>query len=211
MTQIGSETSYLEVETAAHTFGEKAATGKAVNVLADEDTNWTAAASKKWIKVTESEDAQSKKYASKEIGGTGAFYIYVKANGSYAARSGYVTVSAPRLGTFKIKVTQEANKRQQKALLAELKVGVSKKTFSRSKTSQVKFTYPKGMSKKDVKKVTYSSSKEKVATVTKNGVIKGIRKGKAKILVKVTLKSGVTKTFTLRITVGTRNVSLVQK
>lgn len=211
VTQIGSETSYLEVETAAHTFGEKAATGKAVNVLADEDTNWTAAASKKWIKVTESEDAQSKKYASKEIGGTGAFYIYVKANGSYAARSGYVTVSAPRLGTFKIKVTQEANKRQQKALLAELKVGVSKKTFSRSKTSQVKFTYPKGLSKKDVKKVTYSSSKEKVATVTKNGVIKGIRKGKAKILVKVTLKSGVTKTFTLRITVGTRNVSLVQK
>lgn len=211
VTQIGSETSYLEVETATHTFGEKAAAGKAVNVLADEDTNWTAAASKKWIRVAESSDPQAKKYASKEINGTGTFYIYVKANGTYAARSGYVTVSAPKLGSFKIRVTQEPNKRRQKALLAELKASVSKKTFSRSKTSQVRFTYPKGLSKKDIKKVTYTSSKKKVAAVNQKGVIRGIRKGKAKIMVKVTLNSGLSKTFTLRITVGTRSVSLVQK
>lgn len=211
VTQIGSETSYLEVETTGHTFGDKASVGKAVNVLADEDTNWTAAASKKWIKVVELDDDQAKKYASKEISGTGAFYIYVKANGSYAERSGYVTVSAPKMGKFKIKVIQQANKRRQQALLAEMRVHVSKKTFSRSKTSQIKFTYPKGLGEKDVKKITYSSSKKKVAEVNKKGVIKGIRKGKAKILVKVTLKSGAAKTFTLRITVGTRNVSLVQQ
>lgn len=211
VTQIGFETSYLEVETTTHKFGEKKAVGTSVNVLADEDTNWTAAASKKWIKVVESDDVQAKKYASKEINGTGAFFIYVKANGSYASRSGYVTVSAPKLGSFKIKVTQEANKRRQEALLAELRVGVSKKTFGLNKTSQVKFTYPDGLSKKEVKQVAYSCSKKKVATVDQKGGIRAVRKGKAKISVKVTLKSGAAKTFTLRVTVGTRKVTLKQK
>ncbi len=153
----------------------------------------------------------AKKYASKEIHGTSAFYIYVKANGTYASRTGYVNVSAPKLGKFKIKVTQKKNTLSKKALLSELKVSVSKKTFSRGKTSKVKFTYPKGLSKKDVKKITYASSKKKVATVNKSGTIKALRKGKAKVTAKVTLKNGASKKFVLRITVGTRKVKLIQK
>ena len=45
-------------------------------------------------------------------------------------------------------------------------------------------------------KVTYKSKNKKVATVNKKGVVRGKKKGKARIQVKC---NGVTKTFTVRV------------
>lgn len=94
-------------------------------------------------------------------------------------------------------------------LLEELTVSVTKKTFKKGKTSQIKFSFPEGLYASDVKKVSYKSSKKKVVTVDKNG--KALRKGKAVITVKVELDSGAVKKFNLKVNVGTRTVKVTKK
>jgi hypothetical protein len=73
----------------------------------------------------------------------------------------------------------------------QVKVG-AKKTLAVSVT--------KGKDTSLIKKISYSSNKPKVATV-KSGVIKGKKKGTATITTKVTLKSGLKKTFATKVRV----------
>ena len=47
-----------------------------------------------------------------------------------------------------------------------------------------------------------------MATVSKKGVIKGIKKGKAVITIKIILEDGSSKTFKAKITVDKRKVKL---
>lgn len=212
VTQIGIDSAYMEIDRETAYFDEpKAAVSGAGHVLADEDTKWTAEASAKWIKITKSASSSAKKYASLEGRGSGTFYISVDKNDAFKERSGYVTVSTPGMESYRIHVSQAENERDPASLLEELTVSVSKKTFKKGKTSQIKFTFPEGLYASDVKKVSYKSSKKKVAAVDKKGKIKALKKGKATITVRVELDNGAVKKFNLKVTVGTRNVKITKK
>ncbi len=212
VTQIGMDSAYMEIDRETAYFDEPgAAVSGAVHVLADEDTKWTAQASEKWIKIAETASSSAEKYASMEGTGSGTFYIHVDKNDALKERSGLVTVSAPGMESYEIYVSQAENERDIEVLLEELTVSVTKKTFKKGKTSQIKFSFPEGLYASDVKKVSYKSSKKKVVTVDKNGKVKALRKGKAVITVKVELDSGAVKKFNLKVNVGTRTVKVTKK
>ena len=213
VTQDAAESTYLKLNRETAYFDEpKLACSAAIKVSTDDDTKWTAKASKSWIKIVKSKSTSSstKRYSSINGTGKGTFYILVTENNSYSERTGYVTVSAPGLKTQKIYVSQIANEIDVDSLLEELTVTVTKKTFNIGNTSSIKFSYPDGLYASDIKKVTYSSNNKVVATVNSRGVIKAIKKGKATISVKVQLRKGTTKTFKLRVVIGKRKVNISQ-
>lgn len=117
---------------------------------------------------------------------------WTSSNKKVASVSGSGVVTAKRKGT--VTITARANGKT-----ATCRVTVKKPTLRLVKKSakirrgkkvriRVKAT-PKG-------KVTYKSKNKKVATVSKKGVVRGKKKGKARIQVKC---NGVTKTFTVRV------------
>ena len=74
------------------------------------------------------------------------------------------------------------------------KVVPAKKTLKKGKTCKLKVTLPKGTASN---KITFTSSKKKVATVSSKGVVKAKKKGTAVITVKTFNK----KTKKVKITV----------
>ena len=209
VTQLGKPASYLQVDRETAYFDEPAsAVDGMVHISADENTKWTVTSSAGWIKILKNAWDYEDQYASIEGTGSGGFYIYVKENNTYKERSGYITVSAPGLESYKIYVYQVENEISLDTLLQELSISVTKKTFKKGKTTKIKLNYPEGLYASDIKSVKFSSSKKKVATVNSKGVVKGIKKGKAVITVKVTLENGSSKTFKAKITVDKRKVKL---
>ncbi len=212
VTQKGTEGAYLQVDRETAYFDEPdAAVSGMVQISANEDIRWTVNTSENWIKLADWDSVYASTVVTMEGTGNSSFYIYVDANGTYEERSGYVTISAPGMETLEIYVSQAENERDLGSLLEETTVSVNKKTFKIGKTSKVKFGFPEGLYASDVAKVTYSSSKKKVATVNKKGVITAKRKGKAVIRVEVTLDNGVYKVFNLKVTVGKRKVTVTKK
>lgn len=212
VTQVGTDDNYLEIDRETAYFDDPGETvSEAIEVTADDDTAWKASASAKWIKITDTDAVGAKKYASKEWKGTAVFYIYVQKNGTFKERSGYVTVSAPGMKSRRIYVSQVENEKNTTALLGELDVRVTQKTFNKGKSTQIKYDFPEGLYPSDVKKVTYSSNKPNVAKVSSKGQISGIRKGTAIITVKVLTEDGAFKTFRLKVVVGDRKVTVTQK
>lgn len=123
---------------------------------------------------------------------SGSRVSWTSSNARVASVSGSGVVTAKRKGT--VTITARANGKT-----ATCRVTVKKPTLRLVKKSakirrgkkvriRVKAT-PKG-------KVTYKSKNKKVATVNKKGVVRGKKKGKARIQVKC---NGVTKTFTVRV------------
>ena len=211
VTQLGKPASYLQVDRETAYFDEPAsAVDGMVHISADENTKWTVTSSAGWIKILKNAWDYEDQYASIEGTGSGGFYIYVKENNTYKERSGYITVSAPGLESYKIYVYQVENEISLDTLLQELSISVTKKTFKKGKTTKIKLNYPEGLYASDIKSVKFSSSKKKVATVNSKGVVKGIKKGKAVITVKVTLENGSSKTFKAKITVDKRKVKLAK-
>ena len=209
VTQLGKAASYLEVDREAAYFDEPTrAIDGAVHISASEDTKWTVTSSESWIKILKNNWSNPEEYASIEGTGAGTFYILVKENDTYEERSGYITISAPGLESHEIYVQQAENEVSLDTLLQELTIRVTKKTFKKGKTTQIKLNYPEGLYASDIKSVKFSSNKKKVATVNSKGVVKGIKKGKAVITVKVTLENGSSKTFKAKITVDKRKVKL---
>ena len=209
VTQLGKPASYLQVDRETAYFDDPAsAVDGMVHISADENTKWTVTSSAGWIKILKNAWDYEDQYASIEGTGSGGFYIYVKENNTYKERSGYITVSAPGLESYKIYVYQVENEISLDTLLQELSISVTKKTFKKGKTTKIKLNYPEGLYASDIKSVKFSSSKKKVATVNSKGVVKGIKKGKAVITVKVTLENGSSKTFKAKITVDKRKVKL---
>ena len=209
VTQLGKPASYLQVDRETAYFDDPAsAVDGMVHISADENTKWTVTSSAGWIKILKNAWDYEDQYASIEGTGSGGFYIYVKENNTYKERSGYITVSAPGLESYQIYVYQVENEISLDTLLQELSISVTKKTFKRGKTTKIKLNYPEGLYASDIKSVKFSSSKKKVATVNSKGVVKGIKKGKAVITVKVTLENGSSKTFKAKITVDKRKVKL---
>lgn len=100
-----------------------------------------------------------------------------------------VTIEAPKPGEG----IQEANLGSKKATGISTKTKVSVK---KGKKKTLKVTVkPTGASQK----VTYKSSNKKIVTVTKKGVIKGLKKGKAKITIKTTDGSNKKKIVTVTV------------
>ena len=209
VTQMGKAASYLQVDRETAYFDEPSrALDGPVHISASEDTKWTVTSSESWIRILKDNWYYGEEYASIEGTGAGDFYILVKENDTYKEREGYITISAPGLESHSIYVHQAENEVSLDTLLQELTISVTKKTFKKGKTTKIKLNYPEGLYASDIKSVKFSSNKKKVATVNSKGVVKGIKKGKAVITVKVTLENGSSKTFKAKITVDKRKVKL---
>lgn len=212
VTQKGTEGAYLETDRETAYFDEpRAAVSGAVSVTANDDLRWTVNTSDSWIQLVEIESTEAEKHVSLEKTGSANFYIYVEENGTYEPRTGTVTISAPGLEPKEIYVSQDENERDLKSLLEELTVSVTRKTFNKGKTSKIRFVFPKDLYASDVASVQYSSSKKKVVTVSRDGVITAKRMGKADIKVKVTLENRASKVFRLKVTIGKRKVTVTKK
>ena len=209
VTQMGKAASYLQVDRETAYFDEPSREMDGpVHISASEDTKWTVTSSESWIRILKDNWYYGEEYASIEGTGAGDFYILVKENDTYKEREGYITISAPGLESHSIYVHQAENEVSLDTLLQELTISVTKKTFKKGKTTKIKLNYPEGLYASDIKSVKFSSNKKKVATVNSKGVVKGIKKGKAVITVKVTLENGSSKTFKAKITVDKRKVKL---
>ena len=207
--QMGKAASYLQVDRETAYFDEPSREMDGpVHISASEDTKWTVTSSESWIRILKDNWYYGEEYASIEGTGAGDFYILVKENDTYKEREGYITISAPGLESHSIYVHQAENEVSLDTLLQELTISVTKKTFKKGKTTKIKLNYPEGLYASDIKSVKFSSNKKKVATVNSKGVVKGIKKGKAVITVKVTLENGSSKTFKAKITVDKRKVKL---
>ena len=93
-------------------------------------------------------------------------------------------ITALKPGKTKITVTAEGKKATctitVKKAPKKVSLKASKKTLRRKKTLKLKVILSKGSSGS----VTFSSSNKKIATVNKQGIVKGLKKGKVKIKVK---------------------------
>lgn len=208
VTQSGKEEASLQVDSERIDFDESVQNiSESIEVYAGETTKWTVTTPDSWIKITK-DRYDTPGYASVDGMGDGKFYIIVKENTGREQRNGSVTVSAPGAGSYTIEVSQAEREVSVDELLKQLSIYITKKTFKKGKTSKIKLDYPEGLYASDIRSVKFSSSKKKVATVNSKGVVKGIKKGKAVITVKVTAETGSSKTFKVRITVDKRKVKL---
>lgn len=121
---------------------------------------------------------------------------YSSSNKKVASVSSKGVVTAKKAGTAKITVKSGSKKVVVTVTVPKTKTTditvVSKATVKKGKTYSLKATVAPGNSDQAV---TYTSSNKKVATVTKTGTIKGVKKGTATITVKsgsVTKKVKVT-------------------
>lgn len=108
-------------------------------------------------------------------------------------------------------VSQEKNEYDPASLLQELHVHAAKKTFRRNSTTRIKIEFPEGLYQSDIDNIKFSSSRTKVAKVTKSGTIRGIREGNSVISVLITLETGDSKLFRLKVTVGKRKIKITGK
>lgn len=201
VTQQGRDVDAFEVSTEYVQFNASDANTELIKVYAGDDLNWTATAAASWISVMDRTSAVKKGSISGT--GSGEFYICTKGNKSSKIREGYVRLSADGFEDIEIYVRQPAREKTPGELLRGLIVSVTKKTMYVGQSSKVRFQYPEGMYASDIKKVQYYSSNKKVASVSK-GVIKGKKKGKAVISVKVTASDNTTKTFKVKVIVDKR-------
>ena len=101
-------------------------------------------------------------------------------------------------GDFVLKNAEDAAKINER-ILATVQAKKSKVTLSKGKTTT--FAFADELDLRNVKKITYKSSNPTVATVDKNGKIKGKKAGTSTITATVTLKNGETKILTMKVTV----------
>ncbi len=201
VTQEGRDIDTLEVSSEYVQFDSSDTGMELIDVYAGDDLQWTAKSTVGWIYVM-NQNASSRKSSIHGTGSTG-FYIYTKKNKSSKTRDGYVRISADGFKDIEIYVRQPAREKTSGELLRSLIVSVTKKTMYVGQKTKVRFQYPEGMYASDIRKIQYFSNKKKVASVSK-GVIRGKKKGKATISVKVTATDNTTKIFKIKIVVDKR-------
>ncbi len=126
---------------------------------------------------------------------------YITSNNKVAAVNSKGIVSTKKKGTVTIKAINKNGKEVteyritvKKAPTKITKVTPAKKTLKKGKSCKLKVTLPKGSASN---KITFTSSKRKVATVSSKGVVKAKKKGTTVITVKTFNK----KTKKVKITV----------
>lgn len=219
VTQMGKDEAYLYTDIDSLYFDTPSAGySDSFMVLSDENTTWTASASKGWIKIVKDNSPGGRKYSSIEGTGNCGLRVFVKENnsrnkdGGYTDRAGYVTISAGKAGKYKIYIHQAENEKSVRQLMRELSASIPRKNIAKGQTAKIKLEYPDGLYASDISKVTFSSNKKKVASVNSKGVVKGRKKGKAVITIKVTAKDTdyglISKSFKIKVTVGKRKIDL---
>lgn len=205
VTQEGRDIDTFEVSKEYVQFNDPDADSELIEVYAGDDLKWTATSTASWISVMDRASAVRKGSISGT--GSGEFYIYAKKNKSSKVKEGYVRLSAEGFEDIEVYVRQPAREKESGELLGSLIVSLTKKSIYIGQSSRVRFQYPEGMYASDIRKVEYASNNKKVASVSK-GVIRGKKKGKVTISIKVTTADSTVKTFKVRIVVDKR-LSLV--
>lgn len=125
-------------------------------------------------------------------------YVLVNAKNYKVNEKGNVTVTLPN-GKSYVLLSEEEAEKVSDDILKTVKVKTSSKTVKTGKKTSIQLSSKLNMD--NVKKITYTTSDKKKATVSKNGKITAKAKGTVKIKAKVTLNNGKTKTviMTLRI------------
>lgn len=140
---------------------------------------------------------KNKLYIYKKDSKTGALYM-VNSKAYTTDSKGQLKLMIRSKGDFVLKNAEEAAK-INKEILATVQVKNNKVTLEKGKTTT--FAFSEELDMRNVKKITYTSSKTSVATVNENGKIKGKKAGTTTITATVTLKNGDTKIVTMKVTV----------
>ena len=140
---------------------------------------------------------KNKLYIYKKDSKTGALYM-VNSKAYTTDSKGQLKLIIRSKGDFVLKNAEEAAK-INKEILATVQVKNNKVTLEKRKTTT--FAFSEELDMRNVKKITYTSSKASVATVNENGKIKGKKAGTTTITATVTLKNGDTKIVTMKVTV----------
>lgn len=125
-------------------------------------------------------------------------YILVNAKTYQVSETGDVKLTLPSGNTYELVTTEQA-KAIEKAILKTVKAKKSSVAVKAGKS--VKFQMSSALNMDNVAKITYTSSKKSVATVSKSGKIKAKKAGTVTIKAKVTLNNGKTKTVTMKVKV----------
>lgn len=125
-------------------------------------------------------------------------YVLVNAKTYKVNESGNVKLTLPAGMTYQLMDGKEAAA-VEKQILATVKVKKSAATISEGKKTALKLSSKLNMD--NVAKITYTSAKKSVATVSKTGTITAKNSGSVVITATVTLKNGKTKTVKMKIKV----------
>ncbi len=80
-------------------------------------------------------------------------------------------------------------------------ITVKKSKVNVKKGKKIQFTLSSKLNKANIKKITYYSSKKKVASVSSKGKITAKKKGNVTVKAKVVLKNGMYKTISMKVKV----------
>lgn len=125
-------------------------------------------------------------------------HVLVNAKTYTVNKNGNVKLTLPAGMTYQLMDTKEAAV-VEKQILATVKVQKTSATVAEGKKITVQMS--KKLDMDNVAKITYSTSKKSVATVSKDGQVTAKNTGSVVITAKVTLKNGKTKTVKMKITV----------
>lgn len=125
-------------------------------------------------------------------------YVLVNAKTYKVIADGSVKLALPAGANYEL-VTEKQAAKIEKEILKTVKLKNSSVTIKNGKSKKVQLSSKLDM--QNVSKITYTSSKKSVATVSSKGKIKAKKAGTVTIKVKVTLKNGTTKTLKLKVKV----------
>ncbi len=229
VSQSGAKNQTFIVDTDTHDFNSSdKAISSAINITADSEINWTVTSNDStWLKVSKNNSISGDSYGSISGNGNAVFYIIAEENETYEERGEWIKITAPEHESHEIYVTQAKKEIfiPCKTVINQIKFSTSKKTFERKKTSKIKIKYPElpelDIEEIDVKNcveyIKYKSNNPKIVSVNSKGVIKGKKKGKGKVSVKIKLSDDmghhVERTVTINVKVGkvTVNTKIFQK
>lgn len=159
----------------------------------------------KKVKITATVKVTPNKTANKKV-------TYKSANKKIATVSSKGYVKGVKAGTTKVTVTSKKNSKKKATIKVVVKKAAVKKVTLNAKTATLAVGGKKTLkatispTKNVSKKVAWSTSNKKIATVSSKGVVKGVKEGKATITAKAADGSG--KKATCKVTVGAGIASL---
>ena len=178
---------------------------KKVTASAPSGKNVYVAKGKK-VKITTTVKVKPNKSTNKKV-------TYKSANKKIATVSAKGVVKGVKAGKTKITITSKKNKKKKTVLkvcvkkAAVKKVSINSKNFVLSAGGTKKLTAKVSPKKNVYKKVVWTSSNKKTASVTKKGVVKGLSEGTAKITASAVDGSGEKASVTVQVGAGIASVS----
>lgn len=209
---VGAMALTMAFSVAAITVPENAsAKVKVKKVTATAPSGKTAYVAKgKKVKITTTVKVTPNKKANKKV-------TYKSANKKIATVTSKGVIKGIKAGKTKITIVSKKNKKKK----TTMKVVVKKKAVKKVKLNATSFNLSPGATKtlkatvsptKNVsKKVVWTSSNKKVATVTSKGVVKGIKDGKATITAKAADGSNKKAKATVTVGAGIASISVPEE